>query len=65
MLDIIFTLFKTIVHGITTIIKLILSIPSYLAYVVGFLSFIPPFIAVPLTIAVIASILIGIKRLVL
>lgn len=64
MLDIIYSLFQTIIHGITTILNMILSIPKYVTYLVGLIGLMPTFISVPILIVIIASIVIGLKRLV-
>lgn len=64
MLDILFSLFQTIIHGIITILQMILSIPTYVSYVLQLYLLMPSFISVPLTIVILASVVIGIKRLV-
>ena len=65
MLDILYSLFQTIIHGITTILNMILSIPRYVGYVSSFILTMPSFIYIPLMIALIACVLIHIKRLVI
>lgn len=65
MLDIIYTIFTTLIHGVTTLISIILQIPSYIAYLLSLFTLIPSYISVPLTIALLASCLIAIKRLIL
>ena len=64
MLDILYSLFQTIIHGITTILNMILSIPRYVGYVTSFILTLPSFIVAPLMIALLAAVLIKIKRLV-
>ena len=64
MLDILYSLFQTIIHGITTILNMILSIPRYVGYVSSFILTLPAFIVTPLMIALLACVLIHIKRLV-
>ena len=64
MLDILYSLFQTIIHGITTILNMILSIPRYVGYVTSFILTLPAFIVAPLMIALLAAVLIKIKRLV-
>lgn len=64
MLDILYSLFLTIIHGITTILNMILSIPRYVGYVSNFILTLPTFIVAPLMIALLAAVLIHIKRLV-
>ena len=64
MLDILYSLFQTIIHGITTILNMILSIPRYVGYVTSFILILPAFIVAPLMIALLAAVLIKIKRLV-
>lgn len=64
MLDILYSLFQTIIHGITTILNMILSIPRYVGYVTSFIVTLPGFIVAPLMIALLAAVLIHIKRLV-
>ena len=64
MLDILYSLFQTIIHGITTILNMILSVPRYVGYVTSFITTLPGFIVAPLMIALLAAVLIHIKRLV-
>lgn len=64
MLDIIYSLFTTVIHGITTILNMIVSIPRYVGYVTSFILTLPSFIYIPLMIALFACVLIHIKRLV-
>lgn len=64
MLDILYSLFQTVIHGITTILNAILSIPRYLGYVTSFLLTLPSFITIPLMVAVTVAVIISIKRLV-
>lgn len=64
MLDILYTLFQTVIHGITTILNAILSIPRYLGYVTRFIVTMPSFISIPLMIAITVAVIISIKRLV-
>ena len=64
MLDIIYSIFQTVIHGIQTILNMILSIPRYVGYVTSFILTLPGFIVAPLMIALTAIVLIKIKRLV-
>lgn len=64
MLDILYSLFQTIIHGITTILNMILSIPRYVGYVTSFIFKLPEFIYIPIMLVLLATIIIHIKRLV-
>lgn len=65
MLDILYSIFTSIVHGITTLLNTIIRIPSYLSAIVSFLNYLCNGIAVPLAIATLVSVIIAIKRLIL
>lgn len=64
MLDLLIQLFNTIVHTLQTIITIITSIPTYVGYFLNFVSTLPTFILGPVMIALIAAIIIHLKRLV-
>lgn len=66
MLDIIYSLFKAIYQGITTILNLITSIPKYTAAVINLITtLIPGEILIIIMVAITAYIIIHVKRLVL
>lgn len=64
MLDILYNLFQTIIHGITTILNIILSIPQYVSQLTTVIGVLPSYIVAPLLVAIAASVIICIKRLV-
>lgn len=66
MLDMLYSLFKAIYQGIVTILNLITSIPKYVTAVVNLITaLIPGEILKIIMVAVIAYVIIHIKRLVL
>lgn len=64
MIDIIYTLFTSVVHAIETIINIIVTIPNYVTTLFVYVNMLPTFILAPLTIAITAIVIIHIKRLV-
>lgn len=65
MLDLIVTIIKWFIDGITNIIKFIVSIPSYFNYVSQFISFLPDSLVSIFVLCLTIFIVIKIKRLIL
>ena len=65
MLDIIYSLFNTVIHGVTTLLNMIAQIPAFVSSLLSFVYYLPTPFSVALSIAVCASVIIAIKRLVL
>lgn len=65
MLDLIFSLFKTLLHSLQTILHLIISIPGYIVVITNLLiAVIPPFMYPFIIMILTVSVIIAIKRLV-
>lgn len=65
MLDIIISLFRTIIHSIGTVLVIIIKIPYFISNLTSFMMCFPAYIVYPLMIAITVSVLIAIKRLVI
>lgn len=64
MLDILNSIFQTIIHTLSNLIHLIVSIPTYIGWAFQWVNLLPPFILIPLSVALFGVIIICIKRLV-
>ena len=65
MLDIIYTIFTTLIHSITTLLNMILTIPAYIGSFMNYFNFLPDDINIALGLATLASVIIALKRLIL
>ena len=65
MLDILVTLFKAITHSITTIVHIILSIPTYVTFFISLVGYLPTFMVPFIIVGLVACVVINIKRLVI
>lgn len=66
MIDLLYSLFSAIYHGVTTILNLIISIPKYVTAVYNIITaLIPGEVLIIVMVGVVAYVIIHVKRLVL
>lgn len=64
MLDLLVTVIKWFIDGITNILKFIVSIPTYFNYIAGYIQYLPNSLIAVFTLCLTVFIVIKIKRLI-
>lgn len=65
MLDLLVTVIKWFIDGVTNILKFIVNIPTYFNYIAGYIHYLPNSLIAVFTLCLTVFIVIKIKRLIL